>query len=128
MNTCLACGIQFVPKQSNSRYCTRKCYKNLWRRNNPTKHYNRSDGKSKRLSALMLKDKLKSVPCMDCGRSFPPYVMDFDHVRGRKSYEISRVRSMAKVLAEVGKCDVVCSNCHRIRTHSRGYQHEASAA
>jgi hypothetical protein len=41
-------------------------------------------------------DSLKVEPCADCGRSFPPYVMQFDHVR----------------------CDLVCANCHAIRTHN----------
>ena len=29
-------------------------------------------------------DTLKRVPCADCGVEYPPYVMDFDHVRGEK--------------------------------------------
>lgn len=30
----------------------------------------------------------KSVPCVDCGKEYPPYVMDFDHVRGNKKFTI----------------------------------------
>lgn len=64
----------------------------------------------------------KSVPCADCGVSYPPYVMDFDH-RGDqpKVADISKMRVAAtqKVLDEIAKCDVVCSNCHRIRTFKR---------
>jgi hypothetical protein len=61
----------------------------------------------------------KSVPCMDCGASYPPYVMDFDHVRGKKLFDIGRMRSQtaAKIMSEIAKCDVVCANCHRIRTY-----------
>lgn len=63
-------------------------------------------------------DIIKSRPCLDCGLQYPPYVMDFDHVRGKKSFQIgqSKCRSRDKVLAEIAKCDVVCSNCHRLRT------------
>lgn len=61
----------------------------------------------------------KSVPCADCGVQYPPYVMDFDHVRGVKKFDISKMisRKMVSVLEEIEKCDVVCSNCHRMRTH-----------
>lgn len=65
---------------------------------------------------------LKKRPCTDCGVEYPPYVMDFDHVRGEKVSNVSQiinVGSLAKALAEIEKCEVVCSNCHRIRTHNR---------
>ena len=64
----------------------------------------------------------KSRPCADCGVTYPPYVMDFDHVRGNKLREIGVMRgtvSTQVLLAEIAKCEVVCSNCHRIRTHRR---------
>jgi hypothetical protein len=64
----------------------------------------------------------KNVPCMDCGGVYPTCVMDFDHVRGVKLFNIAKVASRAgaaDLLAEIAKCDVVCSNCHRIRTQKR---------
>lgn len=65
----------------------------------------------------------KSVPCLDCGRSYPSYVMDFDHVKGVKDKAISQLVknsvSIEKLQAEIEKCEIVCSNCHRIRTHSK---------
>lgn len=64
---------------------------------------------------------LKRKPCMDCGIEYPPYVMDFDHVRGVKEFPISEgvMKSSIRILLEVAKCDVVCANCHRIRTFTR---------
>lgn len=66
---------------------------------------------------------LKGLPCMDCGVSYPPYVMDFDHRDGSgKVANVSRLiqnGTWEKVIEEVAKCDLVCSNCHRIRTHNR---------
>lgn len=66
-----------------------------------------------------LKNKAKDVPCMDCGIKYPPYVMDFDH-KGDKVFEIaaasSAFMSLEKLVKEINKCDVACSNCHRIRT------------
>jgi len=62
---------------------------------------------------------IKSVPCMDCGISYPYYVMDLDHREPSKKYK--SVSEMMKhpiemVIEEAAKCDVVCSNCHRERT------------
>lgn len=68
---------------------------------------------------------LKTKPCMDCGGTFPPYVMQFDHVRGTKEFEIAdginRGSGMAlkRLLAEVQKCELVCANCHAIRSYER---------
>ncbi len=66
-------------------------------------------------------DAMKSVPCMDCGGSFPPYVMDFDHRRGVKKFNVSLAyaKAWSDVLVEMKKCDIVCANCHRIRTHKK---------
>jgi hypothetical protein len=52
--------------------------------------------------------------------------MDFDHRDGeRKLQLVGRLfasGALNKALAEVEKCDVVCSNCHRIRTYDRAEQ------
>jgi hypothetical protein len=67
---------------------------------------------------------LKTVPCADCGGSFHYCQMDFDHVRGEKVREVSLLKNLAIILAEAAKCDVVCANCHRERSHktARGAQ------
>lgn len=68
-------------------------------------------------------NELKSVPCADCGICFPPYVMDFDHINGDKEFNIAnavgRGYSNKRILLEIDKCDIVCANCHRIRTFNR---------
>lgn len=67
-------------------------------------------------------NELKSAPCTDCGLSYPPYVMDWDHLRD-KSMNLGRVGSANwsrdRILEEVAKCELVCANCHRERTHRR---------
>jgi hypothetical protein len=64
----------------------------------------------------------KNQPCADCRVQYPPYVMDFDHVRGEKLFNVSAapaiVPNLDKIREEIAKCDLVCSNCHRIRTYS----------
>lgn len=66
----------------------------------------------------------KNKPCADCGVQYPYYVMDFDHIED-KSFQISQAGASQKygsfenLLAEVAKCEVVCANCHRERTHKK---------
>lgn len=67
--------------------------------------------------------ELRRLPCADCGRTFTPHQMDFDHRDPtQKSFRVTAGRAMlmsrASLRAEVGKCDVVCANCHRLRTQA----------
>lgn len=67
-------------------------------------------------------DAMKSIPCEDCLKSYPPCVMDFDHLHSKKiniAEAAIRWNSVPRLLAEIDKCEVVCSNCHRVRTHLR---------
>lgn len=48
--------------------------------------------------------------------------MDFDHVRGKKKAGISALAhagDLKSLLEELKKCEMVCANCHRIRTDLR---------
>jgi hypothetical protein len=68
-------------------------------------------------------DSLKVGPCSDCKNTFNPWQMDFDHARGEKEILIAYIRSRGlsrkRLLEELRKCDLVCANCHRQRTHER---------
>jgi hypothetical protein len=61
-------------------------------------------------------------PCCDCGES-DPIVLTFDHVRGEKRGNVSDMVShgfgLESIKAEIGKCDVLCFNCHSLRTQQR---------
>ena len=67
----------------------------------------------------------ESKPCMDCKKSYSYFVMDFDHVKGKKYDNISKlykrvtIKTLHLIDEEIEKCELVCSNCHRIRTGSR---------
>lgn len=68
---------------------------------------------------------LKSAPCSRCGNFFPPVAMDFDHVEGKK-FAISKITnlpSIEKIQEELLKCQLLCANCHRIKTflYSKGF-------
>jgi len=65
--------------------------------------------------------KQKKKPCQDCKVSYPCYVMDFHHrPTEEKTMCIARTAhngwSKKKILKEIAKCDLICSNCHRERT------------
>jgi len=74
--------------------------------------------KARRLKRQFI-NTLKNKPCADCGNFYPPYVMDFDH-RDDKiadiAYLTTRNWSLEKIKKEAEKCDIICANCHRIRT------------
>ena len=68
-------------------------------------------------------NKLKDKPCDDCGFKFHPVAMDFDHRPGthkvRSIGMLIRSASLKRAVAESKKCDIVCANCHRVRTWRR---------
>ena len=98
-----------------------RAYSTEWKKDNPERATEQARIVRARRKALI--DEIKSSPCADCGINYPPHVMDFDHARGEKEFIIAPNRSIAleKLLNEIDKCDVVCANCHRLRTHDRGY-------
>jgi hypothetical protein len=61
--------------------------------------------------------------CADCGFTGHPAALHFDHLPGFvKRVNLSQMnRGYARttVLAEIAKCEVVCANCHAIRTWTR---------
>lgn len=63
--------------------------------------------------------------CMDCNIS-DPRVLEFDHRPDEnKMFNISKsvagsTRGWISIKKEIDKCDIVCSNCHKIRTMTRG--------
>lgn len=104
--------------QTYCRACQKLIYKN---------RYDSITGEKERLllrnserrerNRLYIRSK-KNHPCMDCGVQYPHYVMDFDH-RENKLFNVSRMVtgfSLEAIDVEIEKCDLVCSNCHRIRT------------
>jgi hypothetical protein len=68
-----------------------------------------------------LREIKEASGCVDCGEK-NHVVLDFDHLKNKK-YNISRMIhdgfSWAAIKKEIAKCEVVCANCHRIRTHNR---------
>ena len=68
--------------------------------------------------------------CVDCGYNEHAEALDFDHVFGNKQSDISRMvldsRPLNIIIDEITKCEVVCANCHRIRTANRRKEKDES--
>jgi hypothetical protein len=61
-------------------------------------------------------------PCTDCGGVFHPSAMQWDHPPDvEKVAHVAELYrgSRARVLDEIAKCELVCANCHAVRTHER---------
>lgn len=97
----------------------RKMYGARWRaENKPALRAKAQQTQQERKRVL---DWLKQLPCTDCGHTFPPVCMDFDHVRDTKVLNVGNMVlwSWEKIIVELKKCELVCATCHRLRTHRR---------
>jgi hypothetical protein len=76
-------------------------------------------------------DEIKSkARCADCMGIYPSVAMDFDHVRGKNEGIASMVSSaynLELILEEIKLCEIVCANCHRVRTAKRKQNHASRA-
>lgn len=100
-----------------------------WHRNWRAK--NKESLKTLRVNLLNYKRELRKRPCADCGKTFPPVAMDFDHLpEFEKTNTISHsgVVSVSWIDTEVAKCEVVCVLCHRDRTKSRFVYSDSKSA
>ena len=79
---------------------------------------------NKKIACKSRVDEIKiALGCTDCGFNTHPAALDFDHLPGfEKSETVAVLVGAGKLdlaLAEIKKCQVVCANCHRIRTAQR---------
>ena len=60
--------------------------------------------------------------CTDCKEEYPYWILEFDHLYD-KSFTISSfsnfTNSLDRIIEEISKCEIVCSNCHKNRTFNR---------
>lgn len=91
----------------------------LYSERHPSRRRNLAD--SRRRERVPIIREAKDRPCADCGVQYPYYVMQFDHVRGEKRFNLGGGwnNSIEAIKEEIEKCDVVCANCHAERTYQR---------
>lgn len=66
--------------------------------------------------------------CTDCGYSEHASALEFDHLpgfakRGAVAGNLAK-GTLLRLFEEIAKCEVVCSNCHRVRTWRRNHPGE----
>ena len=109
------------PRMKDFSWCKscRQEYDKEWYQKNKDKR-RRQNKEHRRKLRLELQEIKKNTPCADCGQKYHPVVMDWDHrPNTSKVGNISDLVRMGKTLQvkeEIKKCDVVCANCHRLRT------------
>ena len=79
--------------------------------------------KNTKILKQTLKEYKEKLPCTDCNKYYPSHVLDFDHIGKNKIASVSDLVRFSgnwnKILLEIEKCEIVCANCHRERTHNR---------
>lgn len=100
--------------QSNCREC-QKVMKDRHYQNNKDVYYKRNRKRKEERREWMSQLK-KKLSCEECGENHPA-VLDFHHNNpNEKDREISAMsvsHKKEKILEEIDKCMVLCSNCHR---------------
>lgn len=139
--SCVRCGVVFaaVARVKSKRFCSKRCREKHWADNNRerlnagVREYRARryaaegrwlDESPKAKSLKVWMNEIKSNPCSDCGNCFDVCCMDFDHRDGTvKAYNVGSMfahhYSRELIETEIAKCDLVCANCHRIRTRNR---------
>lgn len=106
--------------QAYCKACKSKKAKNYYQENQPRFLENRLRRKENLYRWYW---ELKSAPCADCKSSYHPVVMQWDHVAEGKVNDVSRLVTNGSrketILAEIAKCELVCANCHAMRTYKR---------
>lgn len=101
-----------------------ECDRERDRRRNADREKNRMG----RHRAMLNEIKL-AQGCADCGYRTHAVALHFDHLPGKgKMMGISQMWRKAglrdKVIEEISKCEVVCANCHAVRTAQRREEHK----
>ena len=139
---CKRCSNDITGTHHNRKYCSNVCYekeryKRTGSRTTPEqrkKYYQKrleQEGYSEKLQeqgrkrAKKVRDFMNRYKimkrCRDCGYKQHHVALDFDHVIGEKIINVCNAKSIKQAKKEIRKCEVVCSNCHRIRTYKRLY-------
>lgn len=118
---CPVFGCLVVPR--GRKYCE-KHYKRFWKYGDPLvqRYAPATPGMNPAVKKAWVEEYKLSKGCADCGYNDHPAALDFDHRPGTikiRDIKCGQHLGWAALQAEVAKCDVVCANCHRVRTVER---------
>lgn len=114
-------------KKDGRAGCCKECQKAVSRKHyeaNKQAYFDRNQQVRRRQKERLLEIKSQS-PCRDCGQTFHPFIMEFDHLSADdKTFSIGRrgSKSNKQIQTEIDKCDLLCANCHKLRTFRRNQQ------
>lgn len=123
MVKCNKCGLEklesefnFNKSKNRLEYHCKKCHseylKSHYQRN---KEYykNKAKKRTEEIRKWFVEYK-SSLQCAKCGEDHPA-CLDFHHIRDKELNvsEIYRYGTKKRILLEIDKCIVLCSNCHR---------------
>lgn len=111
-------GLSTVCRECGKEHC-----KDYYNKNK--EHHLKVIGERNKIARQRNKDfilqYIKGKSCIDCGTK-DTRVFEFDHL-GDKIKDVSVLvsggYSVKKIKQELEKCEIVCANCHRIRTFER---------
>jgi len=111
---------EFVSNYS-FRFRCKKCHRTKtyrWRNENKPAFIEIRQRRGKR-SAAFIRSLKEGKSCCQCEKPFPPHVLDFHHLFD-KEWTISQLygKSHDRILKEIGKCQLLCANCHRDTTQN----------
>lgn len=116
------------------RVCSNKRSKRYYSEN---REHHKSETYKRRIQyrnevQIFLREFLSKNPCADCGNT-DIRVLEFDHLpKFKKQRNISSLYqsgvTITTIQLELKKCEVVCANCHRIRTVTRSKKNYRNAS
>ena len=107
-------------KQSPKYREQKRIYKNIYYKKHPEYFKEANKRVSFRTKELIWSVRASNY-CTDCKRYFHPACMDFDHLKNKKC-TIGKeywAKKFETIFKEIKKCQLVCSNCHRLRSYKR---------
>ena len=99
-----------------------RAYDRAWYAKNKAKRIAINKAYALRNAGYISKLKLETG-CTDCGYNKHAEALEYDHTEDNKSFDVgsavARAYSIKRILEEIAKCELVCANCHRVRTSER---------
>jgi endogenous inhibitor of DNA gyrase (YacG/DUF329 family) len=127
--SCAQCGVEFTlnSRGRHKKFCSASCRSLAYYHSNAEykqKVLEKSSSRQKRLRQEN-DEKLNSYKiekgCAHCGFNSNPRALQCNHINPlEKSFQISShisSKSWTEILSELGKCEILCANCHAIHSY-----------